>query len=150
MEERLPVALGFLGRYARASQISRALVDIFSTKALEGKLAFRGGTALHKLHLAPAARYSEDIDLVQVAAEPIGETIGVLREVLKWIGKKKPAYESTGSAAKLTFSTTAEAPPHKVLKVKIEINRTYALKDAQQVHRDLEARKTTGSVVMLP
>jgi NADPH2:quinone reductase len=35
-------------------------------------------------------------------------------------------------------------------KVKIEINHTYALKDAQQVHRDLEARKTTGSVVMQP
>jgi NADPH2:quinone reductase len=35
-------------------------------------------------------------------------------------------------------------------KVKIEILRTYALKDAQQVHRDLEGRKTTGSIVMLP
>jgi NADPH2:quinone reductase len=35
-------------------------------------------------------------------------------------------------------------------KVKIRIHHTYALKDAQQVHRDLEARKTTGSVVMLP
>jgi NADPH2:quinone reductase len=35
-------------------------------------------------------------------------------------------------------------------KVKIEINHTYALKDAQQVHRDLEARKTTGSIVMVP
>ena len=35
-------------------------------------------------------------------------------------------------------------------KVKIRIHHTYALEDAQQVHRDLEARKTTGSVVMLP
>jgi NADPH2:quinone reductase len=35
-------------------------------------------------------------------------------------------------------------------KVKIELSRTYALKDAQQVHRDLEGRKTTGSIVMLP
>jgi NADPH2:quinone reductase len=33
--------------------------------------------------------------------------------------------------------------------VKIEINHTYPLKDAQQVHRDLEARKTTGSIVMV-
>ena len=31
-------------------------------------LAFRGGTALYKLHLRPNARYSEDLDLVQVAA----------------------------------------------------------------------------------
>jgi NADPH2:quinone reductase len=35
-------------------------------------------------------------------------------------------------------------------KVMIEIHHTYALKDAAQVHRDLEARKTTGSVVMIP
>ncbi|MEY4729810.1 MAG: NADPH:quinone reductase [Pseudomonadota bacterium] len=31
--------------------------------------------------------------------------------------------------------------------VKISINQTYALKDATQAHRDLEARKTTGSTV---
>ena len=35
-------------------------------------------------------------------------------------------------------------------KVKIEIRHTYPLADAAQVHRDLEGRKTTGSVVMLP
>ena len=35
-------------------------------------------------------------------------------------------------------------------KVKIEVNQTYALKDAAQAHRDLEARKTTGSTVLLP
>jgi NADPH:quinone reductase len=34
--------------------------------------------------------------------------------------------------------------------VKIEINQTYALKDAAAAHRDLEARKTTGSTVLLP
>ena len=34
--------------------------------------------------------------------------------------------------------------------VKIEINQTYALKDAVQAHIDLEARKTTGSTVLIP
>jgi len=34
--------------------------------------------------------------------------------------------------------------------VKLEINQTYALKDAAKAHRDLEARKTTGSTVLLP
>ncbi len=34
--------------------------------------------------------------------------------------------------------------------VKIEINQTYALKDAAEAHRDLEARKTTGSTVLIP
>ncbi|MND02087.1 Quinone oxidoreductase 1 [compost metagenome] len=35
-------------------------------------------------------------------------------------------------------------------KVKIEVNQTYKLADAAQAHRDLEARKTTGSTVFLP
>jgi NADPH2:quinone reductase len=34
--------------------------------------------------------------------------------------------------------------------VKINVNHTYGLKDAAQAHRDLEARKTTGSIVLLP
>ncbi len=35
-------------------------------------------------------------------------------------------------------------------KVRIEVHQTYALADATQAHRDLEARKTTGSTVFLP
>lgn len=35
-------------------------------------------------------------------------------------------------------------------KIKIEINQRYQLEDAAQAHRDLEARKTTGSTILLP
>ncbi|MDP3441191.1 MAG: zinc-binding dehydrogenase, partial [Azonexus sp.] len=35
-------------------------------------------------------------------------------------------------------------------KVRIEINQTYPLAEAAQAHRDLEARKTTGSTILLP
>jgi NADPH2:quinone reductase len=35
-------------------------------------------------------------------------------------------------------------------KVKIEITARYKLADAAQAHRDLEGRKTTGSVILLP
>lgn len=51
--------------------ISRALVEIFSDDFLRENLAFRGGTALYKLYLTPAPRYSEDIDLVQIKEGPI-------------------------------------------------------------------------------
>lgn len=46
--------------------ISRAVEHIFSHPKLSRQLAKRGGTVLHKGHLSPAARYSEDIDLVLV------------------------------------------------------------------------------------
>jgi NADPH2:quinone reductase len=35
-------------------------------------------------------------------------------------------------------------------KITLEVNQRYALKDAAKAHRDLEARKTTGSTVLLP
>lgn len=35
-------------------------------------------------------------------------------------------------------------------KVLIPINQTYALKDAQKAHRELEARETTGSSILIP
>jgi NADPH2:quinone reductase len=49
----------------------------------------------------------------------------------------------TGTADDL-FSVVAGGP------VKIEISQTCALMDAAQAHRDLAARKTTGSSVLLP
>jgi len=35
-------------------------------------------------------------------------------------------------------------------KVKIETTRRYKLAEAQQAHRDLESRKTTGSIILVP
>jgi NADPH2:quinone reductase len=35
-------------------------------------------------------------------------------------------------------------------KIKIDINQRYALQDVVQAHRDLEARKTTGSTILIP
>jgi predicted nucleotidyltransferase component of viral defense system len=52
--------------------ISRTLVELFSRESIAQVLAFRGGTALYKLHITPAARYSEDIDLVQTKPSGIG------------------------------------------------------------------------------
>jgi NADPH2:quinone reductase len=34
--------------------------------------------------------------------------------------------------------------------VRIEIGQTYAMRDVQQAHRDLQSRRTIGSTVLLP
>ncbi|MBF0166247.1 MAG: quinone oxidoreductase [Alphaproteobacteria bacterium] len=57
------------------------------------------------------------------------------------------AYTST--RAELLESSSALFDLVQKGAVKIEINQTYALKDAASAHRDLEARKTTGSTVLL-
>ena len=54
--------------------ICRALCDLFNDPFLKNRIAFRGGTAINKLLFKQALRYSEDIDLVQRQAEPIGTT----------------------------------------------------------------------------
>lgn len=67
--------------------LCRALVEIFDDAELAVSVSLRGGTALHKLYFAPARRYSEDIDIVQMQPGPIGTTIDRLRAKLDhWLG----------------------------------------------------------------
>jgi predicted nucleotidyltransferase component of viral defense system len=101
--------------------IQRALVEIFSVAELGNALAFRGGTALHKLYLMPPARYSEDIDLVQIRAEPFGDAMTALRNKLKpWLGK--PQWKQTQGRVTFVFRFESEIPPVTALKLKVEIN----------------------------
>lgn len=101
--------------------ISRALVEIFSNPVLSEALAFRGGTALYKLYLKPAARYSEDIDLVQMRAEPAGPVMEALRAVLDpWLGA--PRWKQTEGRVTFAYRFQSEDNPPLPMRLKIEIN----------------------------
>ncbi|WP_110648157.1 nucleotidyl transferase AbiEii/AbiGii toxin family protein [Salinicola peritrichatus] len=100
--------------------ICRALCDVFSAPALRGKIAFRGGTAINKLLFRQPLRYSEDIDLVQTQAEPIGATINAIRDALSWLGKCKR--QQAGHSMHLVFRFAPEVDAESTLKLKIEIN----------------------------
>lgn len=100
--------------------ISRALVEIFSHPVLHDALAFRGGTALYKLHLKPA-RYSEDIDLVQTRAEAAGPMMEALRSVLDpWLGK--PRWKQSEGRVTFVYRFDSEDIPATPLKLKVETN----------------------------
>jgi predicted nucleotidyltransferase component of viral defense system len=101
--------------------ISRALVELFGIPDLASRLAFRGGTALYKLHLTPPPRYSEDIDLVQVRSEPMGDTLDRMRSVLDpWLGE--PRWELKKRTVNLVYRFESEDAPPLKLRLKIEIN----------------------------
>ena len=100
--------------------ICRALCDLFQAPALAGKIAFRGGTAIHKLLFKQPLRYSEDIDLVQTRAEPIGATVDAIRDALAWLGKC--SREQAGHSMHLVFRFAPESAPQATLKLKVEIN----------------------------
>lgn len=100
--------------------ISRALCDLFTAPALKDKIAFRGGTAINKLLFKQPLRYSEDIDLVQTQAEPIGTTVDAVRDALSWLGKCQR--EQAGHSMHLVFKFAPEADAASTLKLKVEIN----------------------------
>lgn len=101
--------------------ICRALVELFSRPPVASALAFRGGTALYKLHLRPAARYSEDIDLVQVEAGPIGPVLEEVRAALDgWLGE--PAWKQTEGRVTLNYRFRSEDVPPLGMRLKLEIN----------------------------
>jgi predicted nucleotidyltransferase component of viral defense system len=93
---------------------------LFNAPALAGKIAFRGGTAIHKLLFKQPLRYSEDIDLVQTQAEPIGATVDAIRDALSWLGKCQR--EQAGHSMHLVFRFAPESAPQTALKLKVEIN----------------------------
>jgi predicted nucleotidyltransferase component of viral defense system len=101
--------------------ICRALIAIFSHPVLAKGLAFRGGTALYKLYLKPAARYSEDIDLVQVSAGAAGPMMDALREVLDpWLGA--PKWKQTEGRVTFFYRFDSEDAPPIPLRLKVETN----------------------------
>lgn len=90
--------------------ISRCIVELFSHEEVARLLAMRGGTILHKIHCAPALRYSEDIDLVQIDPGSIGPIFDAVQDSLSpLLGKSKR--DRGPSGATLTYSVPSESSP---------------------------------------
>jgi predicted nucleotidyltransferase component of viral defense system len=101
--------------------LSRAIVEIFSDDLLRKSLVFRGGTALHKLFIQPQARYSEDIDLIQINSEPINPVLKRIREVLDFLGTKRTVKQHIHNNT-MIYRFNTEIPPIVSVRLKIEIN----------------------------
>lgn len=101
--------------------LSRAVVELYGDPRLASKIALRGGTALHKLLLRPPSRYSEDVDLVQTEAAPIGPILDAVRAKLDpWLGR--PKRSSGPDNTTLNYRFESEIAPVRPLRLKIEIN----------------------------
>ncbi len=101
--------------------LTRAVIELFSEPKLKDKIALRGGTALQKLFIRPPCRYSEDIDLVQTEAGPIGPVLDGCRATLDpWLGT--PSRSRTHGSVVLVYRFESEIPPVRPMRLKIEIN----------------------------
>jgi len=101
--------------------IERALHELFSNPFLSENLAFRGGTALHKLFLNPQPRYSEDIDLVQLNSGSIKPVMVEIGKAMDFMAIKRSTKQNRNMNT-LFYPFEAEMPPNNKMKIKIEIN----------------------------
>lgn len=100
--------------------ISRTLIALYSNDFLKDNLAFRGGTALHKLFLSPAPRYSEDIDLVQINSGPIKPILAKINEVIDFFEEVRTVKQKLNNNT-ILYHFISEYEQIR-LKIKIEIN----------------------------
>jgi predicted nucleotidyltransferase component of viral defense system len=116
--------------------LCQAIVALFDDKFLSSQIAMRGGTLLHKVHLAPAARYSEDIDLVVVGTRPANHIRLAIRRVLADVlgAPKKSVWDTLILAIRntvnpsrilrMTYSMPSIIEPGRTLDIVVEANVT--------------------------
>ena len=116
--------------------LCRSMAALFDDDFLGGQIAMRGGTLLHKAHLAPASRYSEDINLVVVGTRPEDHVRRAIRRVLTDVlGEPKTSVWDTLKLAlrnavqpsrvlRMTYSLPSIIEPGRMLDIVIEANVT--------------------------
>ncbi len=129
--------------------IEKAMLELFSDPFLQERLAFRGGTALHKIFLKPQVRYSEDIDLVQIRTEPIKDTIIAVRKKLNFLGK--PVVKQKANNNTLVYRFESEIPPVINLRLKIEINcrEHFTVLGYKEIEHNIENSWANGSCKLI-
>ena len=116
--------------------LCRTMAALFDDAFLSSQIAMRGGTLLHKVHLAPASRYSEDIDLVVVGTRPEDHIRLAVRRVLKDVLGTPKAWEwdklmlairnivRPSRVLRMTYSLPSIIEPGRMLDIVVEANVT--------------------------
>ena len=101
--------------------LSRALVELYGNLSVVHTVAFRGGTALHKLFFDRHGRYSEDIDLVQIDTGAIGPILKAIRTSLDpWLGE--PKWKQSQGRVTMIYRFETTSKPIQLMRLKVEIN----------------------------
>jgi predicted nucleotidyltransferase component of viral defense system len=130
--------------------LSLCMRAIFEDKFLHTQVAMRGGTMLHKVHLAPAARYSEDIDLVVYGERPEDHirkaVMRVLRPILgreqSWAWDHlKLAVRNASKPSRIfrcIYKVASVAEPARTLNIEVETNVSERMPHLPLMHPRLE------------
>lgn len=118
-----------VGQVEQDLVISRALVELFRNELLSDHLAFRGGTALHKLFMQPAARHSEDIDLVQLKPVDMADIMAAIDQAIApWLGSGTHERDRGNYVLKYHFLSEIEPVKEMTLKVDLNTGESFAVR----------------------
>lgn len=98
--------------------LSQAICEIANHPYLGAELVFRGGTALHKLHMAAPYRYSEDLDYVRSTSSGIAPLTRALTEVGERLGYVVRTRISEHPKVYWRCTSASGTP----LRIKVEVN----------------------------
>lgn len=111
--------------------LSRLIIEIANDDYLGSELVFRGGTCLHKLHLNPALRYSEDLDYVRRSDGGIGVLLDAVRAIADRLGMSVTTNIKSFPKIRLRAPFTSG---NGTMSVKVEVN-TYERSPARELIR---------------
>ncbi len=129
--------------------ISRALESLYSNDLIRDTLVFKGGTALNKLFFEPAARYSEDIDLVRIEGDRIGPISKAISSSLLWLveeaGFGPPAHSLRKYGLKFFYKFQNVDGSMSKLKVEVNTREPFHITPIKQVPFSFESDWWSGS-----
>ena len=128
--------------------ISRALVELFNNDYLKSRIAFRGGTALHKLVFPKALRYSEDIDLNRLEKGPSKSIIDNVRNALDEMLSQPIKVKSTANSVKIIYDYDSISGGKSRLKVEINTRETLPQEKLKAIPFSVESDYFTGETTI--
>jgi predicted nucleotidyltransferase component of viral defense system len=139
----------FLGQVEQDLIISRALVELYNNDYLKTRIAFRGGTALHKIILPKPLRYSEDIDLNRLENGPVKNVIDEVRNSLDPMLGQPKKVRSTNRSVKIIYHYDSIDGSIRKLKIEINIRETLPEKDLQGIPYSVDTNYFQGSTTIM-
>jgi len=128
--------------------ISRALVQLFNNEYLKDKVAFRGGTALHKLIFPSPLRYSEDIDLNRLEKGPAKLIIDAVRASLQDMLGEAKKIKSTKNSVKIFFDYKSIGGNTSRLKIEINTRETLPQENLQKIPYSVNSEYFKGEALI--
>ena len=128
--------------------LSRLMIEIARNELLGSELVRRGGTCLHKLHLAEPWRYSDDLDYVRRTRSGIKPVIDELRQIAERVGLSVHGSRQSASMFHLILDADATAGGRVRIKVETNIAETSFFKDVIGLDHEVDSRWWTGKTTI--